>query len=151
MLRIRLEIADVTDDIDRRILDILRHDARASVSDIARRVGLSTAPVSRRIERLEAAGVIRGYRAIIDDQRAGEILAFTQIGLAGNTVTGEVEKIAREIAEVEAFYTIAGDPDVVLRIRVDDVDHLQRVVNSLRRTGMVASTKTLMVLYAWER
>lgn len=139
------------DDTDRRILDHLKRDGRASVSEIARSVGLSAAPVSRRIERLERSGIIRGYTAIIDDQQAGRLEAFTEVRLAGPTETGELAEIVKGVPEVEAFYTIAGDPDALVRLRADNVDHLQRVVNRMRRTGKVAGTKTLIVMYSWSR
>jgi len=139
------------DAIDRQIRDVLRRDARTPLTDIARAVGLSAAPVSRRIERMEASGVILGYTAIIDDARAGSLEAFTEVRLAGNIETGDVETITRSVPEVQECFTIAGDPDVLLRIRVRDVDHLQHVVNSLRRTGKLAGTKTLIVLKAWNR
>lgn len=139
------------DSIDRAILDILRRDGRAAVSDIARRVQLSPAPVARRIERLEQAGVIRGYTAIIDDQNAGTIDAFTELRLTGTTETGEMADQFKHLPEVQDFFTIAGEPDALVRLRVTDVDHLQRVVNSIRRSGKVTSTKTLIVLYSWHR
>ncbi|MEU3397148.1 Lrp/AsnC family transcriptional regulator [Streptomyces filamentosus] len=59
------------DAIDRRIRNVLRKDGRAPVSDTARAVGLSAAPCARRMERMERAGVIRGYTAVIEDGRAG--------------------------------------------------------------------------------
>jgi Lrp/AsnC family leucine-responsive transcriptional regulator len=114
-------------------------------------VGLSPAPVSRRIERMETNGTIQGYTAVVDEQRAGALVAFTEVRLAGGTETDRLEQLVRGFPEVQAFYTIAGDPDALLRIRVDDVDHLQRVVNGLRRTGKLTGTKTLIVLHAWER
>jgi Lrp/AsnC family transcriptional regulator, leucine-responsive regulatory protein len=55
------------DDIDRQLLDLLRHDARIPVSELARAVNLSPAPVSRRIDRLERDGVIKGYVTVVDD------------------------------------------------------------------------------------
>ena len=139
------------DDTDRRILALLRRDGRATVSDIARAVGLSAAPVSRRIERMERVGVIRGYTALIDDRAIGTIDAFTEVRLTGNTETGELNDIVRGIPEVENFYTIAGDPDALIHFRVDDVDHLQRVVNALRRTGKLTGSKTLIILHSWSR
>lgn len=139
------------DDVDRRILDRLRRDGRAPVADIAREVGLSTAPVARRIERMERSGVIRGYAAIVDDQATGTLEAFTEIRLAGSTETGEIAELMKEIPEVLAFHTIAGDPDVLVRVRAANVDHLQRVVNRMRRTGKFAATKTLIVMYSWVR
>lgn len=139
------------DEIDRAILGLLRLDARLPVTEIARRVGLSAAPVSRRIERLESAGVIRGYTALIDDQLSGSVEAFTEIRLGGATETGELAEIVQDIPEVEQVFTIAGDTDVLVRLRVDDVDHLQRVVNALRRTGKLTGTKTMIVLHTWDR
>lgn len=141
----------VPDAVDRQILDLLRGNARLPVSEIARAVNLSPAPVSRRIERLEATGVIRGYTALIDEQKSGGLEAFTEIRLTGSTETGELATMVRDVPEVAEFFTIAGDPDALLRIRVDDADHLQRVVNALRRTGKVAGTKTLIVMYGWNR
>lgn len=142
---------DGMDGIDRRIIGLLRANARMPVSDIARSVGLSSAPVARRIERLERAGVIRGYVAIIDDASLGELEAFTEIRLTGATETAELEQIVREMPEVQQYFMISGDPDAIVRLRVDNVDHLQRVVNAMRRTGKVAGTKTLIVLSGWDR
>jgi len=139
------------DAVDRQIIEILRKDGRTAINEIARAVSLSPAPVSRRIERLERTGVIRGYTAIIDDQRSGSLEAFTEIRLTGPTETSELSEIVKGLPEIDAFYTIAGDPDALVRIRVDDVDHLQRVVNKMRRTGKVTATKTLIVLHSWTR
>jgi Lrp/AsnC family transcriptional regulator, leucine-responsive regulatory protein len=139
------------DDVDRAILEVLRRDGRAPVSEVARRVQLSSAPVARRIERLERDGVIRGYAAIVDDTATGDLEAFTELRLTGTTQTSELADLCRELPEVMDFFTIAGDPDAVVRLRVHDVDHLQRVVNRFRSTGKVTSTKTLMVLYSWRR
>ena len=57
----------------------------------------------------------------------------------------------QQLPEVVQLFTIAGDPDALMRLRVDNVEHLQRVVNQLRRSGTVVGTKTLIVLRAWER
>lgn len=139
------------DSIDEHILDILRSDARAPVSRIARLVGLSSAPVSRRIERMESDGTIRGYVTIVDDEATGELDAFTEIRLTGDTDTRMIEEIALQVPEVQEYYSIAGDPDALVRFRVRGVDHLQQVVNAIRRTGMVAGTRTLIVMSAWDR
>jgi len=139
------------DAIDRRIIGLLRGNARMPVSDIARCVGLSSAPVARRIERLERSGVIRGYVTIVDDASLGALEAFTEIRLTGATETAELEQIVRAMPEVQQYFTISGDPDAIVRIRVDSVDHLQKVVNAMRRTGKVSGTKTLIVLSSWDR
>lgn len=139
------------DDTDRAIVELLRTDARMPVSDIARRVGLSAAPVARRIERMEKTGVIQGYVAVVNDGATGELDAFTEIRLHGGIDTRELEEIARQVPEVQQYFTIAGDPDGLVRFRVRNVEHLQQVVNAIRRTGIVAGTKTLIVMSTWDR
>ncbi|MBQ6640307.1 MAG: Lrp/AsnC family transcriptional regulator [Saccharopolyspora sp.] len=139
------------DDTDRRIVEILRTRARTPVSEIGRQVGLSSAPVSRRIERLERDGVLKGYVAITDDAAVGELDAFTEIRLTGATDTAEIEQIAKQVPEVQQYFTTSGDPDALVRFRVRNVDDLQRVVNAIRRTGKVAGTKTLIVMASWDR
>src|SRR5689334_8391890 len=130
------------DPVDHEIIELLRKNARTAVSQIAQRVGLSTGPVSRRIARLEKTGVIKGYVAVVDEQVVGGIDAFTEVRLFGSIDTSEIEAIAEEHPEIKEMYTISGDPDALIRCRVDNVDHLQRVVNAIRRSGKVSGTKT---------
>lgn len=139
------------DSVDEQILTILESNARTPVSDIARQVNLSAAPVARRIDRLERDGTIKGYVAVVDRRRAGQLEAFTEIRLTGTTETSDLSDIVRGVPEVQQFFTIAGDPDAVVRMLVSDVDHLQRVVNALRRTGKITGTKTLIVMNSWDR
>lgn len=139
------------DDVDRALLEVLRRNARTPVAELARAVNLSPAPVSRRIERLERQGVIKGYVTVVDDHVAGDLDAFVEIRLTGDTETGVLEEDLRQMDEVQNFFTVAGDPDVLVRLRVRDVDHLQRVVNTIRRTGKATGTKTLIVMYDWTR
>jgi Lrp/AsnC family transcriptional regulator, leucine-responsive regulatory protein len=142
---------DSIDGVDRQVIDLLRTSGRMPISEIARRVGLSSAPVARRIERLESAGIIEGYVAVINEAAVGDLDAFTEIRLVGGTDTKEIEEIARQVPEVQQYFTVAGDPDALVRIRVRNVDHLQRVVNAIRRTKIVAGTKTLIVMAAWDK
>ena len=58
---------------------------------------------------------------------------------------------ASTVPEVQAVYTIAGDPDALMHVRVRDLAHLQSVIDTLRRAGTVTGTKTLMVLGSWTR
>jgi len=139
------------DVVDQQILSVLMTNARTPVSEIARQVNLSPAPVARRIDRLERDGVIKGYVAVVDPVLSGHLEAFTEIRLNGDTDTSELSDIVREVPEIRQFFTIAGDPDAVVRIVVSDVDHLQRVVNALRRTGKITGTKTLIVMKSWDR
>lgn len=141
------------DAIDHRIIEILASDARRSVRDIARAVNLTAAPVRRRIDRLESVGLIAGYTVVLNSGKMRSSLeAVTELRFAGDTDIDEIVAAAASLREVYEVLTLAGDPDALVRIRVDDVDHLQRVVNQLRRSGKgVIGTKTLIVIGSWQR
>ncbi|MBV9818989.1 MAG: Lrp/AsnC family transcriptional regulator [Solirubrobacterales bacterium] len=140
------------DDVDRRILALLRENARRTVADIAEHVNLSPAPVKRRIDRLERTGVITGYSIEVDEAQIGPTIdAFTELRFSGDTDLEDIVAALSRVPEVSDVFTIAGDPDALLRIRVQDVPHLKEVVNVVRRVGSVTATKTLMVLDHWTR
>ncbi|WP_356948358.1 Lrp/AsnC family transcriptional regulator [Mycolicibacterium fortuitum] len=104
------------DPVDREIIELLRQNARTPVSQIARQVGLSTGPVSRRIARLERTGVIKGYVAVVDEQAVGGIDAFSEVRLIGSIDTSEIEAMARNMPEIKEVYTVSGDPDALIRV-----------------------------------
>lgn len=135
------------DETDRRILALLEEDARRTIKDIAAQVNLSPAPAKRRVDRLEQLGVIAGYTVVLDHTKLGaEIEAFTEVRLDGDADTDSVAAEMAQRPEVREVFTMAGDPDALLRIRVDDVAHLKQVVNQLRRSSNVTGTKSLIVL-----
>lgn len=140
------------DETDRRLLDLLTEDGRRTITDLAARVSLSPAPVKRRLERLERAGVISGYTVVLNHGRIGpSIDAFIEVGFPGNADIDGILDPIEELPEVREVFLTAGDPDALIRIRVTDVAHLKRIVNVLRRSGRVTGTKTLMVLERWSR
>ncbi|MDQ1490908.1 MAG: Lrp/AsnC family transcriptional regulator, leucine-responsive regulatory protein [Actinomycetota bacterium] len=135
------------DGTDRAILGLLIENARRTLGDIGESVGLSAPAVKRRIDRLEAGGVILGYTARVDHAKLGRPLeAFTELRFSGDARVDAIAGIAADIPEVEAVFTIAGDPDALAWIRVADVHELKRVIDRLRGSGDVIGTKTLMVL-----
>lgn len=136
--------------IDRKILDLLVADGRRSASDIGRNVGLSPAAAKRRIDRLEQTGYIRGYTAVLDHARLGDHLeAFTELRFAAGTQVDAIDR-AVDLPELVESFTLAGEPDALVRLRVHDVDHLKRVIDRIRRGkrggAKVTGTKTLIVL-----
>lgn len=135
------------DAIDEAILSLLVEDGRRSASAIGREVNLSPAAAKRRIDRLEAVGIITGYRAVLDHAKLGDrIEAFTELRFVGATQVDEIDKTVADLPELVESFTIAGDPDALVRLRVTDLDHLKRVIDKIRRSGKVTGTKTLIVL-----
>ena len=140
------------DDLDQRIVGLLREDGRQSYAAIGRVVGLSTAAVKRRVERLEAAGVIQGYSAVVERDRAGrELQAFIDIRFAGSVAMEDIWRAVDGVAPVVAAYSIAGDLDAVLHVRVRDIVHLQAVLAQLRSKPEVTGTRTRIILEARTR
>jgi Lrp/AsnC family transcriptional regulator, leucine-responsive regulatory protein len=135
---------DATDD---EILRLLVDDGRRSASEVGRQVGLSPAAAKRRIDRLEALGIIKGYTALLDHAKLGsDIEAFTELSFAGKTQVDDIDGTVADLPELVESFTVAGDPDALVRLRVTDLDHLKRVVDRIRRSGKVTGTKTLIVL-----
>jgi Lrp/AsnC family leucine-responsive transcriptional regulator len=135
------------DGTDLEIVDLLVRDGRRTLASIGAAVSLSAPAVKRRIDRLEELGVITGYTAHVDQAKLGRpIEAFTELRFAGKTKVADIAGVARDLVEVDAVHTIAGDPDALVHLRVRDVADLTRVIDLLRRSGNVTGTKTLIVL-----
>ena len=140
------------DDLDRRLVELLIEDGRRTFAELGRIVGLSVPAAKRRVDRLCELGVITGFTARVDYARLGwGIEAFTEVRYTGTTDIETITREATSVPEVQAVYTIAGDPDALFRVRVRDIPHFQRVIDSLRRSRRVTGTKTLMVISAWHR
>src|SRR5215218_2870314 len=103
------------DDIDRQIVALLRQDARRSFQSIGLRVSLSAPAVKRRVDRLEAEGVLRGYTARVDPGRFGWAThAFVALYCEGRMAAGEVREALEHHPEVEAAYTVAGEASAIV-------------------------------------
>ncbi|WP_189295787.1 Lrp/AsnC family transcriptional regulator [Streptomyces albospinus] len=117
------------DQIDRRILHELQQDARLANAELAARVGLTASPCLRRVRQLEAAGVIRGYRALLDYNSLNcELQAFVTLVMHRED-RSNVERFEHEVAQlppvIEA-HRLFGDPDYLLRVAVHDVQAYER-------------------------
>jgi len=142
----------ILDDTDREILRLLRENARRPLREIAAAVGLTVAPVQRRIARLEKTGVIGHYTVQVNYGRiATGMEAVTELRFHEHHDLAAIMDFVSQIPEVEEILTLAGDPDALVRIRVDGVEHLRRVVGRLRSEGPGVNTRTLVILEEWTR
>ena len=115
------------DRTDRRLLRALQDDAKASLATLAERVHLSQAQVHRRVRRLEEAGLIRGYAALVDRERLGlGVVAFVGFSLAAeqNKRLREVERQINAYAEIVEVYAVSGEHDYLVKIVADDLKAL---------------------------
>jgi Lrp/AsnC family transcriptional regulator len=112
------------DHIDRKILSVLQDDASLSVAEIGSRVGLSSTPCWKRIQRLEADGVIQKRVALVDPNKIGlGITVFVSIETSDHSQEWleRFAKTAGAMPEVMEFYRMAGDVDYMLRVVVADI------------------------------
>ena len=135
------------DAIDEQIVALLREDARRSFQNIGARVALSAPAVKRRVDRLEADGVIRGYTAQVDPARYGwGTHAVVSLYCEGRMAAREVRDAVEDHPEVAAAYTVAGDASAVLHVRARDTAHLEETLERLRDAPGVTRTQTQVVL-----
>ena len=112
------------DAIDRKILTVLQEDASLSVADIGSRVGLSSTPCWKRIQRLEADGVILKRVALVDQDRVGlgiTVFVSVETGDHSQEWLDRFAKVVGAMPEVMEFYRMAGDIDYMLRVVVADM------------------------------
>src|SRR3954471_7724242 len=112
------------DAIDRKILAVLQEDASLSVAEIGNRVGLSSTPCWKRIQRLEADGVIQKRVALIDQDKIGlgvSVFVSIETGDHSRDWLANFAQVVGAMPEVMEFYRMAGDVDYMLRVVVPDI------------------------------
>lgn len=138
------------DQIDRKIIEELRGDGRITITDLARRVGLSKTPCNIRLKRLIEDRYIRGFRAVIDPVKLGlGHIAFAEVKLSDTRERAlqEFAKAVMQVREIEECYMIASNFDYLLKIRTSDI-HSYRLVLGEKISSLphVASTSTFVVM-----
>ncbi|WP_341718188.1 Lrp/AsnC family transcriptional regulator [Micromonospora sp. FIMYZ51] len=135
------------DAVDQRIIALLVADARASYADIGNRVSLSAPAVKRRVDRLRAAGVIRGFTTVVDPAAVGWTTeAFVELFCAGRTTPAQIGAAVRRHPEVVGAYTVSGEADALVHLRAADIAHLEEALERLRAETFVTSSRSTIVL-----
>ncbi|KXK62848.1 MULTISPECIES: Lrp/AsnC family transcriptional regulator [Micromonospora] len=140
------------DAIDQSLLELLRGNARLSYAELARQVGLSAPAVHERVGKLEASGVVRGYRAEVSPEAIGlGVTALIGIVEDSGGDTDDVLEAFRAMPEIESCYFMAGVESFLLKARVGTIAELEQLIVRLNRTPGVASTRTAVALSTkWE-
>lgn len=116
--------AQAMDAIDRKILAVLQEDASLSVAEIGTRVGLSSTPCWKRIQRMEAEGVILKRVALVDQDKLGlgvTVFVSIETGDHSQAWLAKFAEAVQAMPEVMEFYRMAGDIDYMLRVVVPDI------------------------------
>jgi Lrp/AsnC family transcriptional regulator, leucine-responsive regulatory protein len=136
-------VEKLLDSIGHKIITALEKNARISLADLGRRVGLSAPAVAERVRKLEEAGIIRGYHADIDPAAMGRsVLAFIQLTTAARHYPA-VKSLAGRLPAIIACHHISGEASFILKVRVADVADLEGLVAQFSPFGQ---TRTSIVL-----
>ena len=139
---------------DERDLDIiaaLQGDARATYADVAARVGMSASAVHDRVRKLEQAGAIRGYRAIIDPEAIGLfVTALIEATPLDPQQPDDLPDRVAEFPEVEDCYSVAGKANYVLKVRTKTTTGLEDLIRRLREKAGVATETTVVLSTPFE-
>ncbi|AMM83711.1 Lrp/AsnC family transcriptional regulator [Martelella lutilitoris] len=119
------------DPINRKILEELVVDARISMTDLARKVGLSKTPVALRVRQMEDMGLIRGYRAMLSPIKLGlthVTYVTVKVSDTRQKALQQFNEAVRQIPEIEECYLIAGGFDYQIKVRSRDMEHFRRIM-----------------------
>ena len=135
------------DAIDQRIIALLVADARTSYADIGLKVSLSAPAVKRRVDRLRARGIVKGFTAIVEPAAVGWTTeAFVELFCTGRTTPAQITLAVRRHPEVVGAYTVSGEADALVHLRAADIGHLERALERLRAEPFVTSSRSMVVL-----
>jgi Lrp/AsnC family transcriptional regulator, leucine-responsive regulatory protein len=128
-----------------KILAELQKDARLSYAEVGRRVGLSTPAAAERVRRLEADGTIEGYEARINPSRIGlAVAAFVRVRVSGSeSLAKRLTALAHQMPEILECHRCTGDESFILKVRVESVDHLEKLIDRLTPFGMTSTSLIL--------
>ena len=139
------------EDLDRRIVDLLRNDGRMSYTDLGKAMGLSTSAVHQRVRRLEERGVIKGYEAVVDHTALDlPLTAFISITPLDPAAPDDIPERLRNLVEIEACHSVAGDENYILKARVRTPADLEDLLARVRATANVATRTTVVLNTSFE-
>ncbi|OIK23491.1 Lrp/AsnC family transcriptional regulator [Streptomyces malaysiense] len=128
------------DAIDWRILDVLQRDGRTSFTDLARAVSMSPSAVTERVRRLEEAGVISGYAAVVDPDKVGlTIMAFVRLRYPNGNYK-PFHDLVEAMPEILEAHHVTGDDCFVIKVAARSMRHLEEVSGRIGGLGSVTTS-----------
>ena len=139
------------DERDLEIVSALREDARATYADVAARVGLSASSVHERVRKLEAAGVITAYRAVVDPEALGLfVTALIAVTPLDPQQPDDLPERLADVPEVEDCLSVAGEANYILKVRTRSTNHLEELIRRLREKAGVSTRTTIALSIPFE-
>lgn len=136
----------IFDDLDRRLIGLLRKDGRAPVSKLAEIMGVSRGTVQTRLDRLLASGALLGFTARVrDDYDSSKVRAVMMIEVMGRNTSQVINRL-RGLPELHKLHTTSGKWDLVAEILVENLTEFDRVLREVRLVDGVLSSETSILL-----
>lgn len=135
------------DEIDEKILEILKRDARTPYTEIAKQVGLSEGAVRKRVKALVDSGVIK--RFTIELSRPSQVGAVVLISVSTSTPTANVSKEIRKLSGVQDIYEVTGQYDIATIVLAENIDKLNDSIDAIRSIPGILNTNTMIILKKW--
>lgn len=135
------------DEIDKKIIQILKQDGRASYKDIGEKVGLSEGAVRIRIKKLVESGVIKKFT--IETRLSGGAEALSLISVSPSVPTSKISTILRETPNIKEVFEVTGEYDIAVVISATDIAQVNECVEKIRKIEGVLNTNTMIVLCRW--
>ena len=132
------------DEIDKKILGILRDNARMTYVEIGGHVGLSEGAVRSRVQALIATGVIKKFTIEVTD--ASKVRSLSMISVEASTPTYAVSKMVQKLNGVEKFYEVTGEFDIVTVVSHQNIEGINQCIEEIRKIKGVEKTNSIVVL-----
>lgn len=131
---------------DQKLLMLLRHDARTSITDLARSLGVSRSTVQNRLARLEKSGIIRGYSVELGGEYLANLVeAHVSIKVV-QKLTARTNVALEEISQVVQLFSVSGEYDLIAIVRAQSLEELSKVLDDIGNLEGVERTNSAVVL-----
>ena len=134
------------DEVDKKIMELLRRDSRAPYTEMARILELSEGTVRRRIQNLVQSGIIKRFTIEAWDERPK---ALVLVSVAPSIPTSQIAEKISKIGGVESLFEVAGPHDITLIVSREDIASINQSIDEIRSLKGVQQTNTLFVLKEW--
>jgi len=135
------------DEVDKKIIQILKHDARATYSEIGNKIGLSEGAVRKRIKDLVKAGVIKKFTIKLGLMEGAEAIALASV--KPSIPTSQISTELMKLPNVESVYEVTGEYDVAIIISAMNIAEVNECIERIRKIDGIANTNTMIILRSW--
>ncbi len=131
---------------DKRLLSLLRHNSRASIAELARKLGWSRSTVKDRLDRLENTGVIKGYSLVLGEEfTRGHVSAHVMVKLE-TFKSAHIIRSLKQVPQITRAYAVSGIYDLIVLMEAESTGELDRVLDGVRELDGIKDTLTSVVL-----